>query len=79
MGCSELSLKIENPEVPGDPSAVLATIDGVTMQIPGMFADSGDSPVLGATALEILGLAVHPIEKRLVPRDLPALAVRATP
>ena len=43
------------------------------MQIPVMFADPGDSPVLGASALEILGLAVDPIEKKLIPRDYLAL------
>ena len=55
--------------------SVLATIDGVTMPIPVMFADENDTPVLGATALEILGFAVDPIAKKLVPRDL--LALRA--
>ena len=53
--------------------AVLATIDGVTMIIPTMFADEGDTPVLGATALEILGFAVDPVEQKLVSRDLLAL------
>ncbi len=52
---------------------VLATMDGVTMAIPVMFADQGDAPVLGATALDILGFAVDPVEKKLIPRDLLAL------
>ena len=52
---------------------VVATIDGVTMAIPVMFAEGGDSLVLGATALEILGFAVDPVEKKLIQRDLLAL------
>jgi len=125
MGCFEVSLKIENPEIPGraataqllvdtgvtltslpretvtalgiragmtrnfiladgrrvqrQTGTVLATIDGVTMQIPVMFADAGDSPVLGATALEILGFAVDPVAKRLVARDLVALTSTSVP
>ncbi len=42
------------------------------MPIPVAFADE-NAPVLGATALEILGFTVDPIEKRLQPRDLLAL------
>jgi clan AA aspartic protease len=52
---------------------VMATLNGVTMPIPVMFGESDDAPVLGATALEILGFGVDPVEKKLVPRDLLAL------
>jgi len=52
---------------------VLATIDGITMPIPVLFAEEDDSPVLGATALEILGFAVDPVERKLIARDLLAL------
>jgi predicted aspartyl protease len=53
--------------------SVLATMNGVTMPIPVMFAEGDDAPVLGATTLEILGFAADPIERKLVPRDLLAL------
>ena len=56
-----------------DTGTVLATLDAVTMAVPVMFAEGDDAPVLGATALEILGFAVDPVEKKLVPRDLLAL------
>ncbi len=52
---------------------VLATMNGVTMAIPVMFAEEGDASVLGATALEILGFVIDPVERKLVPRDLLAL------
>ena len=63
----------DGPRVRRETGTVLATMDGVTMAIPVMFADQGDAPVLGATALEILGFAIAPVEKKLVPRDLLAL------
>ena len=56
-----------------DTGTVLATLDGVTMAIPVMFGEGDDAPVLGAAALEILGFAVYPVEKKLLPRDLLAL------
>lgn len=60
-------------KVERETGAVVATLNGVTMPIPVMFAESDDAAVLGATALEILGFAVDPVEKKLVPRDLLAL------
>jgi predicted aspartyl protease len=44
--------------------SVLATLDGVTMPVPVMFGGENDAPVLGATALEILGFAVDPLERK---------------
>lgn len=43
------------------------------MGVPVAFAEVGESSVLGATSLEILGFGVDPVEKKLVPRDLLAL------
>jgi len=56
-----------------DAGAALFTIDGKALSIPVAFAEHGEEPVLGATALEALGFAVDPIEKKLLPRRLLAL------
>ena len=72
-GMSRTFILGDGRRVQRETSSVLATMDGVTMPIPVMFAEGGDAPVLGATALEILGFAVDPVEKKLVPRDLLAL------
>jgi predicted aspartyl protease len=54
-------------------SAVLLTIDGRKGAVPVAYGEPGEEAVLGATALEILGLLVDPVAKKLVPRDLRAL------
>ncbi len=63
-------------QIQRDAGSVLATLDGVTMPIPVMFAEGDDAAVLGATALEIMGFVVDPVEKKLVPRNLMALSRR---
>jgi len=57
-----------------DVTAVLLTIDGRTAPVGVAFAEQGEAAVLGATALEGLGLLVDPIGKKLLPRNLLALA-----
>jgi len=54
-------------------SAVLLTIDGRKAAVPVALGEPGEEAVLGATALEGLGLMVDPVAKNLVPRDLLAL------
>ncbi|HYT08300.1 MAG TPA: aspartyl protease family protein [Rugosimonospora sp.] len=56
-----------------DAGAALFTIDGKALTIPVAFAEQGEESVLGATALEALGFAVDPVEKKLIPRSLLAL------
>jgi clan AA aspartic protease len=56
-----------------DVSAVLLTIDGRKAPAQVAFGEPGEEAVLGATALEGLGLMVDPVAKKLVPRDLLAL------
>jgi clan AA aspartic protease len=56
-----------------DVGGLLFTINGRTLPIPVAFAEAGEESVLGATALEALGFAVDPVEKKLIPRDLFAL------
>jgi clan AA aspartic protease len=34
-----------------------------------VFGESGDTPLLGVTVLEQLGLAVDPVQRRLIPTD----------
>jgi predicted aspartyl protease len=54
-------------------TALLFTIDGRKAPVPVAFGEPGEEAVLGATAPEILGFAVDPAAKKLVPRDLLAL------
>jgi len=54
-------------------SAVLLTIDGRKAAVPVALGEPGEEAVLGATALEILGLLVDPVAQKLVPRNLLAL------
>ncbi len=72
-GMTRYFLVADGRRVRRETGLVLATMDGVTMPIPVMFADEGDALGLGATALEILGFTVDPVERKLVPRDLFAL------
>jgi hypothetical protein len=41
--------------------------------VPVAFGEPGEEAVLGATALEVLGLLVDPVAKKLLPRNLFAL------
>jgi len=52
---------------------VVMTVNGRTLPVPVAFGEPGEEAVLGATALEALGFAVDPVEKKLVPRKLRAL------
>jgi clan AA aspartic protease len=57
-----------------DVTAVLLTIDGRKAPVEVAFGEAGETAVLGATALEGLGLLVDPVGKKLIPRSLLALA-----
>jgi aspartyl protease family protein len=59
-----------------DVASVLFTIDGRKAPVPVAFGEPGEEVVMGATALEILGLAVDPVAQKLVPRNLFALVGR---
>ncbi len=60
-------------ELERDTAAVQLTIDGRKAAVPVAFGEAGEEAVLGATALEILGLLVDPVAQKLVPRNLFAL------
>lgn len=72
-GMARIFLVADGRRLRRETGTVLATMNGVTMAIPVMFAEEGDASVLGATALEILGFVIDPVERKLVPRDLLAL------
>jgi len=60
-------------------SAVLLTIDGRRAAVPVALGEPGEEAVLGATALEILGLLVDPVTQKLIPRNLLALKAKPVP
>ena len=59
-----------------DVTAVLLTIDGRKAPVEVAFGEAGEEAVLGATALEGLGLLVDPVGQKLIPRNLLALMAR---
>ena len=66
-------------ELERDITQVLLTIDGRKAPVPVAFGETGEEAVLGATALEILGFVIDPVEKKLMPRNLLALVRRSFP
>jgi len=56
-----------------DVTSVLLTIDGRKAPVEVAFGEPGEEAVLGATALEGLGLLVDPVAKKLLPHNLFAL------
>jgi len=58
-----------------DTGVAVLSLDGVAIGATVVFAEPDDGNVLGATALEALGVTVDPVGKKLVPRDLLALCV----
>lgn len=53
-----------------DITTVLLTVDGRKAPVPVAFGEAGEAAVLGATALESLGLLVDPVAQKLIPRNL---------
>ncbi len=60
-------LTIEGKLVERPAGEVLITLDGRTLHTLCLFADPGDVEVLGASTVEGFGLAVDPVQRRLVP------------
>jgi clan AA aspartic protease len=48
---------------------VVVTVDDDSTPCRVVFGESGDAPLLGLTVLEQLGLAVDPVQRRLIPTD----------
>jgi aspartyl protease family protein len=57
-----------------DVTSVMLAINGRKAPVPVAFGDPGEEAVLGATALEIMGLVVDPVAQKLLRRNLLALA-----
>jgi clan AA aspartic protease len=57
---------------------VAMSLDGVKIGATAVFAEEGDGCILGAAALEELGMVVDPVDKRLLPHDLMAVGARAS-
>lgn len=60
-------LTIEGRTVERAAAEVLITLEGRTLHTVCLFGEGGDLEVLGAYTLEGFGLAVDPIQRRLVP------------
>ena len=56
-----------------DIGGLLLSINGRRGPVPVAFAESGEHSILGATALETLGLVVDPVGEKLIQRNLLAL------
>lgn len=63
-------LTIEGKTAERGAAEVLITLDGRTLHTVCLFGESGDLEVLGAYTLEGFGLAVDPVQRRLVPAIL---------
>ena len=60
-------LTIEGRVTERPAAEVLVTLEGRTLHTICLFAESGDLEVLGAYTLEGFGLAVDPVQRRLIP------------
>ena len=59
-----------------DIGGLLLSINGRRGPVPVAFGESGEHSILGATALETLGLVVDPVAETLIERNLLALPAR---
>jgi predicted aspartyl protease len=63
-------LTIEGKTTERGAAEVLITLEGRTLHTICLFGDPGDLEVLGAYTLEGFGLAVDPVQRRLIPAIL---------
>ena len=54
-------------------AGALMRMDGTEVMVTVVVAESGDAHLLGATALETLGLGIDPIRPQLIPQSLLAM------
>lgn len=57
-------------EIQRDMGDVFLRIDGKARTVPTIFGDPNDTPLLGVTALEILGFSVNPRTRKLEPAKM---------
>lgn len=60
----------DGSEIQRDLGDVFLRIDGKARTVPAIFGEPSDSPLLGVTALEILGFSVNPRTRKLEPAKL---------
>ena len=63
-------LTIEGKTTERAAAEVLITLEGRTLHTLCLFGDPGDLEVLGAYTLEGFGLAIDPVQRRLIPAIL---------
>jgi len=63
-------ITIEGGMTERDAAEVLVTLDGHTLHTLCLFGEPGDLEVLGAYTLEGFGLAIDPVQRRLIPAIL---------
>lgn len=63
-------ITIEGTVAERDAAEVLITLEGRTLHTVCLFGEAGDLDVLGAYTLEGFGLAVDPVQRRLIPAIL---------
>ena len=56
-----------------DTAGVLMRVNGTDGMVTVVIAEPADAHVLGATALETLGLGIDPIRQQLIPQSLLAM------
>lgn len=64
------ALTSDNREVMRRIGLAWISVDGRAGAVPVAFGSRGEQVLLGATTLEILGLVVDPVERKLIPRPL---------
>jgi len=60
----------DGSEIQRDLGDVFLRIEGKARTVPAIFGEPNDSPLLGVTALEILGFAVNPVTRKLEPAKM---------
>ncbi len=60
----------DGSEIQPDMGDVFLRIDGKARTVPTIFGDPNDTPLLGVTALEILGFSVNPRTGKLEPAKM---------
>jgi predicted aspartyl protease len=69
-------LTIEGRAIDRGAAEVMITVEGRTLHTLCVFGEPGDLDVLGAYTLEGFGLAVDPVQRRLIPAILYGAATR---
>ncbi len=55
----------DGSEIQRDLGDVFLRIDGKARTVPAIFGEPNDTPLLGVTALEILGFSVNPVTRKI--------------